>query len=146
MPRDPQSQPAPRTPVTIIRFNSEDDPVVLGNTPGRRIAAKILRRTDSVDDCPGLVEERARTKEDFLIYTVSSDDRSGLEALEFGIGIVGLRAKDAEPIDLDGNGVADSFTVFSSAGGLIFEVWKDGPWEGEHLWEGYYDVGHGPEE
>jgi len=136
----------PGTPVTIIRFNSEDDPVVSGNTPGRRVAAKIVLRTNAADKCPALVKERARTKDNFSIYTVSAEDRSSLEALEFGIGIVGLGTKDAEPIDIDGNGVADSFTVFSSAGGLIFEVWKDGPWEGEHLWEGYYDVGHAPEE
>src|SRR5437867_3044328 len=47
----------PGTPVTIIRFNSGDELVVLGNTPGRRVAAKIVRRTDSAEKCPGLVKE-----------------------------------------------------------------------------------------
>ena len=138
----------PGTPVTIIRFNSEDELVVLGNTPGRRVAARILRRTDSADECPDLVEERARTKEDFSIYTVSSNDGPGLEAIESGIGIVGLLDNETEAIDLDGNGAADSFSVSVTAGGLIFYVWKDTPWpwEGEPLWKGYYDIGHGPEE
>src|SRR5262245_52055617 len=136
----------PGTPVTIIRFNSKDELVVSGNTPGRRVAAKIVRRTDSADECPDLVDERARTKEHFSIYTVSSDDGPGLEAIESGIGIVGLKGKDADVIDLDGNGAADSFSVFVTMEGLIFNVWKGELWEGEPLWEGYYDVGHGPEE
>jgi hypothetical protein len=136
----------PGTPVTIIRFNSGDELVVLGNTPGRRVAAKIVRRTDSAEKCPGLVKERARTEEDFSIYTVSSDDGPSLEAVEFGIGIVGLAGNDADPIDLDGNGTADTFSEFISAGELIFEVWKDKPWDGQPLWDGYYDVGHAPEE
>ena len=61
---------------------------------------------------------------------------------------MGLAGNETEPIDLDGNGAADSFSVSVTAGGLIFYVWKDTPWpwEGEPLWKGYYDIGHGPEE
>jgi hypothetical protein len=134
------------TPVTIIRFNSGDDLVVSGKTRNRRVDAKIVARTDSAEQCSLLIEERARTNDGFFIYTVSSDDAPGLAAIESGIGIVGLAGNHADPIDLDGNGTADTFSEFISAGGLIFEVWKDRPWEGKPLWEGYYDVGHAPEE
>jgi hypothetical protein len=138
----------PGTAVTIIRFNSGDDLVVSGKTRNRRVDAKIVARTDSAEQCSLLFEERARTEDDFSIYTVSSDDGPGLEAIESGIGIVGLAGNEADPIDLDGNGAADSFSVSVTAGGLIFDVWKDmpWPWDGKPLWEGYYDVGHAPEE
>jgi hypothetical protein len=47
---------APGTPVTIIRFNSqEDEPFVSGDTRERRIAARIVAKTDTAA-CPAWVE------------------------------------------------------------------------------------------
>ena len=49
----------PGTPVTIIRFNhQEDERFVSGDTRERRIAARIAETADRVSDCPSWVEDR----------------------------------------------------------------------------------------
>lgn len=68
--------------------------------------------------------------------------------MEFGIAIVGLGPDNVDPIDLDGNGAADSFSKFVTLNELIFEVWKGERWVdvGEPLWWGAYHYYHAPEE
>jgi hypothetical protein len=138
----------PGTPVTIIRFNSEDELFVDGSTHDRRVAARILGKADSAEQCPTLTEERTGEAEidDVSHYTVSPVGDGSLESVEFGIAIVGLGPDNADPIDLDGNGAADNFSVFVTLDGLIFEVWKGERWVGEPLWRGSYHYDHGPEE
>jgi hypothetical protein len=66
--------------------------------------------------------------------------------VRIGIAIVGLGADNADPIDLDGNGAADSFSKFVTWNGHVFEVWKGERWVGEPLWRGFYQYYHAPEE
>lgn len=138
----------PGTPVTIIRFNSGDELFVDGSTLDRRVAGRILGKSDSAEQCPALIEERTGEPDidDVSHYTLSPEGDGALDSVQSGIGIVGLGPDKADPIDLDGNGVVDSFSESITLGGSIFEVWKGELWEGEPLWRGYYDIGHAPEE
>jgi hypothetical protein len=138
----------PGTPVTIIRFNSGDELFVDGRTHDRRVAATILGKTDSTEQCPTLTAERTGEAEidDVSHYTVSPVVNGSLDSVEFGIAIVGLGPGNADPIDLDGDGTVDTFSVFVTLDGLIFELWKGERWVGEPLWTALYHYDHGPEE
>jgi hypothetical protein len=137
----------PGTPVTIIRFNSEEEPIVSGDTRERRFSGTIIAKTQSAEQCLSEIEERKLRDdaEEFTLYLVAPLVAGGLDSIEIGIAIVGLGPDDTEPIDLDGNGEADTFAEFSSFGSLIYDVWTGAPFWGEPLWKGYYVFGHGPE-
>lgn len=137
----------PGTPVTIIRFNSGEKLFDDGSTLDRRVHGRILGKADSAEQCFDLHEEETGEAEidDLSHYTVSPVGDADLDSVEFGIGIVGLGPDDADSIDLDGNGAADSFSKFVTWNGLIFEVWKGERWVGEPLWWGAYQYDHGPE-
>jgi hypothetical protein len=138
----------PGTPITIIRLNSEEERFVSGDTHDRRIAAHIVRKTNSAEDCYLLMRDKSLREEDaeeLTLYIVAPVMAGGLDSVEIGISVVGLEPNDKTPIDLDGNGAVDTFSKFSSLGSLIFEVWSGAPFWGEPLWTGYYVFGHGPE-
>jgi hypothetical protein len=68
---------------------------------------------------------------------------------DLGFGILGLRAEEERPIDLDGGGEPDSFTVCDGIHGVNHKVWQAAPREGEPLWHAYYNLGYeieGPSE
>lgn len=125
----------PGTPVTIIVFGWGHDPIVKGDAPGVRIAGTILGKTRSGDQCPALSEWKGggNDSEDVSFYAVSLEEGRSFESTDLGIGIVGLDADPARPIDLDGNGVADSLTACTSLEGVHFAVWKDEPHTGAPL-------------
>ena len=137
----------PGTPVTIIRFNSEEEPIISGDTHNRRFAGKIVAKTESAEHCLPEIEERKLRDDadEFTLYIVAPVIAGGLDSIEIGIAVVGIEPDDTKPIDLDGNGAVDTFSKFSSLGSLIFEVWSGAPFWGEPLWTGYYVFGHGPE-
>ena len=138
---------APGTPVTIIRFNSEEERIVSGDTRDRRFAGKIVAKTDSAEHCLSEIEERKLRDDadEFTLYLVAPVIAGGLDSIEIGIGIVGIGPDDTKPIDLDGNGAVDTFAEFSFFGSLIYDVWSGAPFWGEPLWRGNYVFGHGPE-
>jgi hypothetical protein len=138
----------PGTPVTIIRFNhQEDEPSVSGDTHERRIAARIVKKADLVSDCPSWVEDRTLREDgaELFLYTLSSESAGVLDSIEWGIAIIGILPSDEKPLDLDGNGVVDTFSEFGTFGGLVFEVWGDKIWFGEPFWRGSWHYYHGPE-
>src|SRR3954447_19025879 len=63
----------PGTPVTIIRFNSEDESFVDGSTLDRRVHGRILSKADSAEQCPDLHEKGTGEADidDVSHYTVS---------------------------------------------------------------------------
>ena len=73
-----------------------------GRTHDRRVAATILGKTDSTEQCPTLTAERTGEAEidDVSHYTVSHVVNGSLDSVEFGIAIVGLGPGNADPIDL----------------------------------------------
>src|SRR5688572_14309374 len=103
----------PGTPVTIIRFNSqEDERFASGDTPERRVAARVVAKADLVDDCPSWIEDRSlrENSAELFLYALSSEIPGLLDSVEWGIGIVGISPGDEMPIDLDGNGIVDTFS------------------------------------
>lgn len=137
----------PGTPVTIIRFNSGDGSFADGSTLDRRVHGRILGKAHFIEQCPALSEEKTGDVEidDVSHYMVSPIGNADLDSVEFGIGIVGLGPDDADPIDLDANGAADTFSEFVTWNGLVFEVWKGARWVGEPLWVGIHHYYHAPE-
>jgi hypothetical protein len=138
---------APGTPVTIIRFSSEEGPIVSGDTRDRRFAGTIVAKTESAEHCLSEIEERKLRDDadEFTLYIVAPVKAGGLDSIEIGIAVVGIGPDETTPIDLDGNGEVDTFAEFSSFGSVIFDVWSGAPFWGEPLWTGYYVFGHGPE-
>jgi hypothetical protein len=137
----------PGTPVTIIRFNSEDENTVSGDTQERRIAARIVAKAELVDDCPIWVEDRILREDsaELSLYTISAETPGMLNSVELGIGILDIPPGDETPLDIDGNGVVDTFAEFGHFASLSFEVWGGAIWFSEPLWSDSWRYFHGPE-
>jgi hypothetical protein len=137
----------PGAPVTIIRFNSEEENTVSGDTRERRIAARILAKAELVDDCPIWVEDRSLREDsaELSLYTISPESPGMLDSVEFGIGVLSIPPGDETPLDIDGNGVVDTFAKFGGFASLNFEVWGGAIWFGEPLWSETWRYYHGPE-
>jgi hypothetical protein len=136
----------PGTPVTIIRFNSEDENTVSGDTRERRIAARIVAKAELVDDCPIWVEDRIlREDSELSLYTISPESPGMLNSVELGIGVLDVPPGDETPLDIDGNGVVDTFAEFGRFASLTFQVWGGTIWFGEPLWSDSWRYFHGPE-
>ena len=132
----------PGTPVTIIRFGIDDEPIPQERARGKRVAAQIIGKTESAELCPALNEDRRIVNQEgtgLSFYTVSIKGPQDTGFAGYGIGIVGLEAKDTDRIDLDGDGVADSFTLCRTKSGeeeVSFSIWTGAPYEGRALWTG----------
>ncbi|HXV23210.1 MAG TPA: hypothetical protein VED46_03025 [Alphaproteobacteria bacterium] len=135
----------PGTPVTILTF--EGDEILLARRIlSLRLTGTILGKTTSDENCPPLAEIRKGIDESegVSFYAVALDDGPFMNPDDavFGIGILGLAPEDTNPIDLDGNGLADSFTSCTSLEEVNFAVWKDEPHIGQPLWEDYHYLGY----
>jgi len=111
----------------------------------KRITGKIMGMTRSADHCPALSEISNGVNEsgDLFFYEVSIERTPNIQPeYIFGFGILGLPPDNATPIDLDGNGAADSFTVCNTLEGVRFDVWKGSARQGEPLWEAYEHFGY----
>lgn len=139
----------PGTPLTIVMFNEEED-LIEQRILGLRAAGTILGTVQSPEQCPALSEWKGggNEGEDVSFYAVALDDGPFMNPEDgiFGIGIVGLEPEDTNPIDLDGNGAADSFTACTPFEGTYFSIWSGEPYKDEPLWEGYYYLGYEVEE
>jgi hypothetical protein len=137
----------PGTPVTIIRFNSEDENIVSGDTRERRIAARIVAKAELVDDCPIWVEDRSLREDsaELSLYMISPESPGMLNSVELGIGILDIPPGDETPLDIDGNGIVDTFAEFGHFASLSFEVWGGTIWFGKPLWSDSWRYFHGPE-
>jgi hypothetical protein len=100
-----------------------------------------------VEDCPSWIEDRTLREDsaELFLYRLSSESPGVLDSIEWGIGIIGIPPGDEKPLDLDGNGVVDTFSEFVTFGGLVFEVWGGQIWFGEPFWRGSGHYYHGPE-
>jgi len=132
----------PGTPVTLLLF-ADDEHLIAQRLLTRRVAGKIGARTTSAEKCPALIEDRRGGNQigNVSFYTLSVGDVP-VAAPVFGIGLVGVDPT-ANELDLDGNGLADSFTVCRADQGFSFAAWKDKPRLGEPLWSAGYYIGLG---
>ncbi len=139
----------PGTPVTIMTFEG-DEFLSSRRILSLRLTGTILGKTTSDENCPPLTDYRRtlNESEDVSFYAVALDDGPSMNPDDaiFGIGILGLATEDTNPIDLDGNGAADSFTACTPFEGTYVRIWTGVPYIGEPLWEGYYYLGYEVEE
>ncbi len=117
----------PGTPVGIMVFDGEND---RGEAVFRkRLAAKILNKTESGENCPAL-EETIREwnlQRGFGYYTLALENGESLPPEALGIGVVGPEP-DETPFDLDGNGQADGFSLcYDKRDSHTFVVWVGKP-------------------
>lgn len=135
----------PGTPVTIMTFEGEET-LLARRILSLRLTGTILGKTTSDEKCHPLFDNRRgiNESEGTSFYAVALDDGPFMNPDDgiFGIGIVGLGIEDAGPIDLDGNGVADSLTACTPFEGTYFRIWTGVPYTGEPLWEDYYYLGY----
>ena len=135
----------PSTPVTFVIFDIDNERLVEERILTKRVTGKILGKTRSAERCHALSETTngVNDNEDVSFYEVWF---KGIETLDpgyvSGFGILGLEGKETDPIDLDGNGVADSFSVCNSLEGVNYFVWRGAPRQGEPIWHGYYNIGY----
>ena len=135
----------PGTPATFIIFDLDNERLLDERILTKRVAGKILGKTRSGERCRALSEvtNGVNDDEDVSFYEVWFE---GFETLDpgyiFGFGILGLEADKTDPIDMDGNGVADSFSVCNSSEGVNYYVWRGAPRQGEPIWRGYYNIGY----
>ena len=131
----------PGTPVTIMTF-AEDETLVAQRILSRRVTGKILAKATTDENCPPMREDRK--DENVSFYAIALDDGPFMNAQDsiFGIGIVEMGRESADQIDLDGNGVPDSFSVCNSLEGVNYFVWRGAPRQGEPIWRGYYYLGY----
>ena len=132
-------------PMTFVIFDLDNERLLDERILTKRVAGRILGETRSAERCPALSEitNGGNDDEDVSFYEVWFE---GIEAIDpnyvFGFGILGLDADATGPIDLDGNGVADRFSVCNSFEGLNYHVWSGAPRQGEPIWRGYSYFGY----
>ena len=129
-------------PVTFILYDFVRPDLEEQRILSRRVEGTIVARTKSADNCQPIAEITQGTNEEagYVFYDIIIE---GIESMppgyDFGFGVLGLSAGDEAPIDLDGGGEPDSFTVCD---GVNYKIWKGAPREGEPLWHAYHNLGY----
>jgi hypothetical protein len=118
----------------------------------------ILGKTDSAENCPALADD-VRDWNDgsgVAFYRVALEKGQSLGPEALGIGVVRPEAGE-DPFDLDGNGVADGFSVCNGKNGLTFVAWIGEPYlnkaagsevlsedalASQLIWAQSFDLGH----
>ena len=106
---------------------------------------KLGNKASTGEECYALLEDRAAINmaNDRRFYIVESD-----VPIDLGIGIIaaGSKATDVnEVLDLDSDGVKDTFSYCSTSEGVQFSVWSDEAYKSKLLWSDYYYLGYDTE-
>jgi hypothetical protein len=140
------------TPVTFILYDPGRPDLEQQRILSKRVQGAILARAKSAERCQPIAEVTGGSNEEagYVFYDVTIE---GIETMppnyDFGFGILGLSTGDERPIDLDGGGEPDSFTVCDGIHGVNYKIWHAAPRQGEPLWHAYYNLGYeveGPSE
>lgn len=122
--------------------------VSLGN-PQVLSEAEVIRRTESSEECPALLQERkaVNISEGNIFYSVVPASKA---PLELAVGIVGAKAGFTTTdgrvhADVNGDGREDFFTECSTSEGVQFNVWSGAPYKGKAWWSAYYYLGYDTE-
>jgi hypothetical protein len=132
----------PGTPVTFMIFDPDRTEFVAYGTFSYRVAGTIVGKTRSPERCSALDPAYASLNDgpDISFYEVSLEGIHDL-GLTQGIGILGLEDEDARVIDLNRDGVPDSFTLCHTGEGYLFEMWASEARKSERLWSGNFHFG-----
>ena len=86
-------------------------------------------------------------EDDKSFYLISKPKKIQAEAtVNFGIAVVfdarGSLLPVSEMIDLNNDGLPDSFSYCATSEGISFDAWSAIPYKSKNLWSGYYYLGY----
>jgi hypothetical protein len=122
----------PGTPVTFLIFDPDRTEIVDYGTFTHRVAGQIVEKTRSRERCRALYH-RINDAPDISFYEVLLEGVSAQH--HTGIGILGL-SPDADPIDMNGDGAQESFTLCHTGAGFRFDIWAGEARTSDRLWSG----------
>lgn len=113
------------------------------------IRSSIIALAKNADKCPPLAGDRKSVNIEGgkSFYLISKSKAIQVEGtFNFGIAVV-LDGKNAsqsisEMLDLNNDGIRDSFSFCATSEGISFEVWSATPYKSESIWNGYYYLGY----
>ena len=140
------------TPVTFILYDPQRPDLEDQRILSKRVEGAILGRADSAEHCQPLAEITGGSNEEagYVFYRAPSRASNACRLIMISASAsLGCAPRRERPIDLDGGGEPDSFTVCDGIHGVNHKVWQAAPREGEPLWHAYYNLGYeieGPSE
>jgi len=111
--------------------------------------SKIIGPAKNADKCPPLAEDRksVNTQGGKSFYLISKSKKIKEEStFIFGIAVVldnnNASASISETLDLNNDGIQDSFSSCASSEGINFDIWSAIPYKSKNIWNGYYYLGY----
>ena len=109
----------------------------------------ILGPAETADECPALAEDRksVNTQGNKNFYLISKSKTIKEEgSFVYGVAVVigdnKTLASISETLDLNNDGIQDSFSSCATSEGINFDVWSAAPYESKNIWNGYYYLGY----
>lgn len=113
------------------------------------LRSQIIDLASSSDGCPPLAEDRknVNTESGNIFYLISKPKEIRAEGkFNFGFAVVlGDRKEltsDVKILDLNNDGMRDTFSFCATSEGISFEVWSAKPYKSKSIWNGYYYLGY----
>jgi len=114
-----------------------------------RFRSKIIASAKNADECSPLAGDRknVNAEDGKSFYLISKPKEIQAETtFDFGIAVVfdaqGSLLPVSEMIDLNNDGLPDSFSYCAASEGISFDAWSAIPYKSKNLWSGYYYLGY----
>lgn len=112
-----------------------------------RFRSRIIALAKNADECSPLAEDRrsVNTEDGKKFYLISKPKATKAETtFNFGIAVVldNESLPVSEVLDLNNDGIIDSFSFCATSEGINFDVWSAAPYKSKNLWNGYYYLGY----
>jgi hypothetical protein len=111
--------------------------------------SRIIAPAKNADECTPLSEDRKSVNIEGgkKFYLVSKPKVMQAEGtFNFGIAVVldgkNTSASNSEALDLNNDGIRDSFSFCATSEGISFDVWSATPYKSKSIWNGYYYLGY----
>lgn len=111
--------------------------------------SKVLGPAKTADECPALSDDKknVNTQGNKNFYLISKSKTVKEEgSFIYGIAVVISNNKTlasiSEALDLDNDGIQDSFSSCASSEGINFDIWSTTPYKSKNIWNGYYYLGY----
>jgi hypothetical protein len=111
--------------------------------------SKVLGPARTADECPALADDRksVNTQDNKDFYLISKSKTIKAEGFFiYGVALVISDNKTfesiSETLDLNNDGIQDSFSSCASSEGINFDIWSATPYKSKNIWNGYYYLGY----
>ena len=111
--------------------------------------SRIIAPAKNSDECQPLAEDRKNVnteggKSFYLISKAKAVQGEGVFNFGIAVVLVGKNepASNSETLDLNNDGIRDSYSFCSTSEGISFEVWSATPYKSKSIWNGYYYLGY----